>query len=80
LEQLTQERAVLAVLGGPAASSRIRQSSRFLAGASHDKLSGYYHFDSYVIGLIVPILLPEPGLGASSSRHPMLAHCISHIS
>jgi hypothetical protein len=42
-----------AILGRPAASTRIRQSSRFLAGASHNKLAGYYHFDSYVIGLIV---------------------------
>lgn len=52
-----------AIMGRPSASTGIRQSSRFLAGASHDKLSGYYHFDSYVIGLIVPILLPEPGSG-----------------
>jgi hypothetical protein len=58
------------ILGRPAASTRIRQSSRFLAGASHDKLSGYYHFDSYVIALIVPILLPEPGLGGEFVMAP----------
>ena len=52
-----------AISGRPAASTRIRQSSRFLAGASHNEFAGYYHFDSYVVGLIVPILLPEPGMG-----------------
>ncbi|MXP42552.1 hypothetical protein GRI75_12980 [Altererythrobacter soli] len=52
-----------AILGRPGAPTRIRQSSRFLAGASHNKLAGYYHFDSYVISLIVPILMPADGLG-----------------
>lgn len=52
-----------AIMGRPAASTRIRQSARFLAGATHNKLSGYYHFDSYVISLIVPVLMPDTSFG-----------------
>lgn len=52
-----------AITGQPSEFPYIQQDARFLAGTSHNSFSGFYHFDSYVVGLIVPILLPEPGAG-----------------